>query len=244
MRSTRSLQNDGAAGFSLIEILVVIGIIAVLAGLLLPTFQGAKESGKGIQCLGNHKQVNLAFRLHYQDYDDVFIQWAAKGPTTNAILPDPSVTYWPDLLLPYAGSARVYNCPKRAGLTDKFGIGINFPNIGTYSDGQAGWPNIVRESMVNKPSATVVFGDDQDVDNPHEPDPDQWIRKKTKSPYCIVFRTPIDQPMYVIDPYRIVMRHKGKAVVSFLDGHAELLKTSAVGLQYPKGHELALWDRQ
>ena len=231
-------------GFSLIEILVVIGIIAVLASLLLPTFQGAKEAGKGIQCLANHKQINLAFRLHYQDNDDIFIQWAAKGPTTNAILPDPTVTYWPDLLLSYAGSKRIYNCPKRAGLTDKFGIGINFPNIGTYFDEQVAWPNRVREGMVLKPSATVVFGDDQDVDNPHETNPDLWVRKKTKSPYCIVFRTPIDQPMYVLDPYRIVMRHKGKAAVSFLDGHAELMMTSKVGLQYPKGHNLALWDRQ
>jgi prepilin-type N-terminal cleavage/methylation domain-containing protein/prepilin-type processing-associated H-X9-DG protein len=229
---------------SLIEIMVVLVIIGVLASLLLPALSGAKESGKGILCVNNHRQVNLAFRLQYGDNDDIFVQWARKGATTNAILPDPLVTYWPDILLPYAGNRKIYNCPKRAGLTDVGGIGINYPNIGTYSDLPESWPLRVREEMVLHPSATIVFGDDQDVDNPHEPDPDRWTLKKTKSPYCIVFRTPIDQPQYILDPYRIVARHKHNTVVSFLDGHAEQMRPSEAGLQYPEGDPRALWDRQ
>ena len=228
---------------SLIEVMVVLVIIGVLASLLLPAFSNAKESGIGIQCLNNHRQVNLGFKLHYQDNDDVFVQWGTKGPTTNAILPDPLVTYWPDVLLPYVGNQKVYDCPKRAGLTDQGGIGINYPSIGTYSDLAANWVLKVREEMVLHPSNTIVFGDDQDVDNPHEPDPDKWVLKKTKSPYCIVFRTPIDRPQYVLDPYRIVARHKHNTVVSFLDGHAEQMRPSEVGLQYPEGHPFALWDR-
>ncbi len=243
VRKTR-FQSNGWKGFTLIELLVVIAIIAILAALLLPVLSKTKEQGVTTICLNHHRQINLASTIYASDNDDSFVQWGKDGPTPNALLPDPVVTYWPDTLLSYVKNPKIYNCPRRAGLTDLFGIGINYPFIGVYGDQTSGWINRIRVAQLNNPGETVVFGDDQDVINPREPDPDQWLPKLTGSPYCIVFRTPPDLPQYVLDPYRIIQRHAGRTVVSFGDGRSEIVKASTVGLQYPEGHSLAKWDRQ
>ena len=244
-RKTRGRPSSADHAFSLVELLVVIAIIALLAALLLPVLAQAKEQGKGMKCLNNLRQIGLASKLYLDDHDGVFVQWARDGASPpGSLLVNPTVTYWPDTLLPFALNRKVYHCPNRGGPFNIYGLGINFPEIGVYGDTLAGVPNRVREVEVAKPSATVAFADDQDVANIAEPDPDEWIPKNTASPYCIVFRCPNDLPSYNTDPYRVVQRHSRRANTLHVDGHASPVKASTIGFQFPRGHAAAQWDRE
>lgn len=65
-------QPRKSQAFTLVELLVVIAIIAVLAALLLPVLTRGKQRAQRIQCIGNQKELGIAFQLFAHDHQGRF----------------------------------------------------------------------------------------------------------------------------------------------------------------------------
>jgi len=69
-RKTERLRSAKHRGFSLVELLVVITIISLLAGLLLPALEKALGSARQVACVNNLKQLGTALHMYAGDYGD------------------------------------------------------------------------------------------------------------------------------------------------------------------------------
>ncbi len=71
MNLSKQHRNQNYKGFTLIELMVVIGIIALLSAIVLPVLARARREGHKVDTISNLKQCGLSLSLYCEDYDGV-----------------------------------------------------------------------------------------------------------------------------------------------------------------------------
>src|SRR5438034_1848062 len=100
-------------GFTLIEILVVIAIIVILAGILYPVYSGVRNKAHQVKCALNLKQIGMAISMYAGDHDDMLPIGGYDSTVTGADGKQAIVrTDWEDELLNgYIKNSDILLCP-------------------------------------------------------------------------------------------------------------------------------------
>ncbi len=189
--------------FTLVELLVVIGIIAVLVAMLLPSLNKARQASLAVACSSNLRQIGVAeqaYVIQYKGYlphgnaNNGINSWTAKiAPFTLGIRPD----QYNSLQL-----YKVYSCPVQPDVPHGFKCNAY---LGVVGGGDAADPlQPYKISQFKKPSYKIFVIETQMKQN--------LIRNTT-------FSTMQYDPVNGL----IDLRHNRRANVCFLDGHVSMM---------------------
>src|SRR5512138_1264087 len=111
-------RRHGAPAFTLVELLVVIGIIAVLISILLPAMTRARDQSMRVKCMANLKTLTNAWMMYANDNKGKLVSAETAPPNLAAQYPGGWVWDGSSLdaitsghLWPYVKSLEVYQCP-------------------------------------------------------------------------------------------------------------------------------------
>lgn len=206
-------RHLGRNGFSLMELLVTIGIVAVLAGVVFPTISGMRQSAAASQCTANLRQVYSLFLQDVQD-NDFQVPPAYNDGLGYPVAGVPDKAGWLDYrwneLTNYKKTSsiteKIFGCPAQRKLrklaANARTYSMNSLLANTYWNGGGRKPpiNYYKFSELSK---SVIFMDGAYDGSPYN----SGANGGNKMPEAV---------------------HNGKANLVFLDGHSELMKLADI----------------
>ena len=118
-QTTRQPQRSRSGGFTLVELLIVIGIIALLVAILLPALNRAREMSRRTVCLSNIRQLTAAWLMYAGEHQGRLCNLGGNPDWAEGVfplpipqtLPPPQTIIPQGQLWPYLKDLRVYVCP-------------------------------------------------------------------------------------------------------------------------------------
>lgn len=208
-------NQQSKKAFTLVELLIVIGIIALLTGILLPVLSIARARAKDTVCQSQIKQIAYSFEYYLDKWDDTY-PYAHEGSHYEGSAPWDYTTGrigWFTRLNDYLQSPEVFNCPSAPLEFCWDGGPLNQNSAGGFSFCY-GWNNLpfwtergmadspfthakrTKRGTIRHPAQMYVFMDSRG---------DGW-----RNNYCV---RPLHEPEL---PGR---RHRDGANIAFADGH-------------------------
>ena len=161
---SQRLKSRHPIGFTLVELLVVIGIIALLISLLLPALNRARDAAMQVQCMSNAKQLAMATQMYINDSKG-WIPPVRSMIETNPPVVEPFVCqYLPGLYL--REDSRLFMCPGDSFMqANASGLRPVFPRLWTSNIADVSYSFAVNQSLPRQ--ATQVYpGKSATVYNP------------------------------------------------------------------------------
>lgn len=246
-------------GFTLIELLVVIAVIALLIAILIPVLRSAREKGQRAVCMGNLRQLNLAWWTYAQEHDGHIVPIWYRYPQDSSVF---SVTTWAykyiytnigdfehhveeGLLWPYIKSRKSYACPatpKSLRLCEGSNVCYRLSNGLKIEHDISHLKNrynlLITDYKIKQPSRRMLFFDLGTSVGHHIGDPYFGHQVSNIPEEC--WGRQYDYPP---------VHHSNGTCLSFVDSHIEYWKwkdprTIKLGRDGPYNHWQGLYDEQ
>jgi prepilin-type N-terminal cleavage/methylation domain-containing protein/prepilin-type processing-associated H-X9-DG protein len=190
-------------GFTLVELLVVIGIIALLISILLPALNNAREQARATKCASNLREIGKAVQIYVNDYRGDLAPWTNLGTVVAANgvdYVDPNAldstgvergSYWGVFYAAHSKMTKeIFNCPSENYRTNTDAKQGKWKHYGLNAIGMSGLDPLTRQQLFGGDNNNILLFTSKAGKNPADPTKSGWVGRnytKIKNPTGSIF---------------------------------------------------------